>query len=145
MAFNNPSVADFQQQFFRDFPYSIDHNIGVLDSDITYAFQLVNFNINQGLFSDQGSYSVAYNLLAAHYLCLNLRASSQGINGQYNWIQNNKNVGAVSEGFQIPERIAGNPYFVMLTKTNYGARYFELILPLLSGKMYSSYMPARSI
>lgn len=139
MAFDNPSVAQFKSQFARDFPYGTDPNVAVLDSDITYAFILVNVNINQALFADQGSYSVGYNLLAAHYLVMNLRASSQGINGQFNFLQQSKSVGAVSEAFGIPDRIMANPDWAMLCKTNYGAMFIQLVLPQLAGQVYNAY------
>ena len=139
LAFSNPSVADFQTQFTRDFPYGTDPGDDVLDSDITYAFCMVNMNINQALFSDQGSYSLGYNLLAAHYLVLNLRSSSQGMNGQYNFLQASKGAGPVNESFSIPQRILDNPTFSMLTKTNYGAQFLQLILPQLAGQMYNAY------
>lgn len=145
MAYNNPSVSDFQQQFIRDFPYGTDINISVLDADISNAFQQVNFNINQALFSDQGSYTYGYNLLAAHYLVLSLRASSQGINGQFNWTQNSKAVGGVNEAFSIPQSILDNPYMSMLTKTNYGMQYLQLLLPQLVGAMFASCMPANAL
>lgn len=145
MAYNNPSVTDFKNQFVRDFPYGTDVNTGIIDADIAYAFQFVNMNINQGLFPDQGSYSLGYNLLAAHNLVLNIRAGSQGINGQYNWLQTNKAVGAVSETFSIPQRILDNPDFSMLAKTNYGIQFLNLVLPQLAGMMFTSYGPARAL
>lgn len=145
MAYNNPSVADFKNQFVRDFPYGTDKDKNVLDSDIATAFQSTNFNINQALFTDQGSYTYAYLLLAAHNMVLNLRASSQGINGQYNWLQSSKGVGSVSESFSIPDRILANPYLASLTKTNYGAQYLSLVLPLLAGQMFGAYMPAHAL
>lgn len=137
MAFNNPAVSDFQNQFVRDFPYGTDPTISVLSSDIANAFVAVNLTINQALWPDQGSYTYAYLLLAAHFLVLNLRASSQGLNGQYNFMQNNKSVGAVSEGFEIPERIKNNPDFMAYYKTNYGAQYMQLLWPQLSGQMFT--------
>lgn len=79
---------------------------------------------------------MAYNLLSAHYLVMNLRSSSQGINGQYNFLQVSKGVGSVNESFSIPERITNNPYFSMLTKTNYGQAYLQLLLPQLTGQIY---------
>ncbi len=94
-------------------------------------------NINQNLFPNQGSYTLGYLLLSAHFLVTNLRASSQGMNGQFNFLQQSKGVGSVSESFGIPERILANPYFSMLTKTNYGAMFLQLILPQLSGQMFS--------
>jgi hypothetical protein len=66
-----------------------------------------------------------------------LRASSQGINGQWGWAQNNKSVGAISEGFEIPERIKNNPDFMQYYKTNYGAQYLNLLWPQLSGQVFS--------
>lgn len=145
MAFTNPSVAQFQAQFPRDFPYGTDPNISVLDSDITAAFQRANVLTNQALFADQGTYTFCYNLLSAHYLVLNLRASSQGINGQYNFLQNSKGVGQINEAFAIPQRILDNPLFSMLTKTNYGAQYLEILSPKLLGQMGAVYMPAHAL
>jgi hypothetical protein len=137
MSFTNPSTSDFKAQFVRDFPYSTDPNLGVMDSDISNAFTFVNMNMNQDLWPDQPSYNLGYLLLTAHYLVLNLRASSQGLNGQFNWAQNNKSVGSVSEGFQIPQRILDNPELMMLTKTNYGAQFLQLVLPQLSGQIFN--------
>lgn len=145
MAYTNPTVAQFQAQFVRDFPYGTDPKTSILDSDISYAFQMVNMNINQGLFTDQGTYTMAYNLLAAHYMCMNIQASSQGFQGQYNFLQNNKNVGNVSESFSIPERILENPTFSMLAKTTYGAQYLQLLLPQLIGQVMSFCAPAKAL
>lgn len=139
MAFNNPSVADFQSFFTRDFPYGTDPNVAVLDSDITKAFLFVNVNMNEALFADQGSYNVGYLLLSAHYLVMNLRSSSQGINGQFNFLQSGKSAGAISESFAIPQRILDNPDWAILCKTNYGAQFIQLVLPQLSGQIFNAY------
>lgn len=135
-AFVNPTVSEFKAYFTRDFPYSSDPNLGVGDNDITKAFGQTNFNINQELFPDQARYSVGYLLLAAHYLVTDLRMSSQGLNGQYNWAESSKSVGSVSQGFSIPQKILDNPYFSMLARTNYGAKYLELIIPQLAGAVF---------
>lgn len=145
MAYNNPSVADFKSQFLRDFPYGTDPKTSVLDSDISQSFQQVNMGINPGLFADQGSYTFGYNLLTAHYLSLSIQRSSQGFNGQYNFLQASKGVGAVNEAFSIPQRILDNPKFAMLAKTTYGAQYLELLLPQLTGAMAAFYMPAHAL
>ena len=136
MAFTNPAVSDFQNQFVRDFPFGTDPNVSVTATDIANAFTFTNVLINQALWPDQGSYNLGYLLLSAHFLVLNLRASSQGLNGQYNWMQNNKAVGSVSEGFEIPERIKNNPDFMQYYKTNYGAQYMNLLWPQLAGQMF---------
>lgn len=137
MAYTAPTIAQFQSQFIRDFPYGTDPNVSVLDQDIVNAFNLVDMSINPGLWPNQTGYQIAYGYLAAHYMVLNLRESSQGLNGQYNWAQNSKSVGQVSEAFTIPQRVIDNPELMMLTKTNYGAMYLQLLLPLLVGQMFS--------
>lgn len=136
MSFSNPSVADFKAFFDRDFPYGDDMDTSILDSDITKAFVFTNINFNPALFADQGSYNAGYLLLSAHYLVMNLRASSQGINGQFNFLQNSKGVGSVNEGFAIPQRVLDNPDWAVLMKTNYGAQFLQLILPQLAGQVY---------
>lgn len=137
MAFNNPSVADFKNLFFRDFPYGDDPTTSIIDQDIVNAFTFVNVNMNQALFGEQGSFNIGYLLLAAHYLVMNIRASSQGINGQFNFLQQSKNVGSVSEAFGIPQRVLENPDWAILCKTNYGAQFIQLILPQLAGQVFS--------
>src|ERR1700733_14959368 len=139
MAYTNPSVTDFQNQFVRDFPYGTDPENNVLNSDITNAFNFTNFNINQALFQNQAQYPLGYLLLSAHYLVLNMRASSQGINGQYNFLEQSKGVGALNSSFAIPQRILDNPYWSMLTKTNYGSEYLQLLLPQLAGQMMNAF------
>lgn len=137
MAYTNPTVSDFQAFFSRDFPFGTDPNIAVVDSDITKAFLYSNAMINQGLFPDQGTYNLGYNLLSAHFLVMNLRASSQGINGQYAFLETSKSVSGVSSSFSIPDRILQNPELSMLVKTNYGAQYLQMVLPGLTGQMYT--------
>ena len=137
MSFQNPSVQDFKNQFVRDFPYGTDPNVAILDSDISSAFQFTNINFNPDFWGDQGSYTLGYLLLSAHYLCMNIRASSQGLNGQFNFTQQSKNVGSVAEAFGIPQRILDNPDWAMLCKTNYGAQYLQFLLPQLTGQIYS--------
>lgn len=145
MAFTNPDYASFSQQFSRDFPFGTDVDNNVTEGDVTYAFQFTNSQINQGLFSDQGTYTLGYNLLSAHYLVTNLRASSQGINGQYNWLQNQKSVANVSESFSIPDRILANPTWSALSKTNYGQAYLALILNKLIGQAFALYAPPQAL
>lgn len=143
MAFTNPSVQDFKDYFYRDFPYGTDPNVAILDQDIAKAFQMTNINVSQDLWGDQSSYNIGYFLLSAHYLVMNLRASSQGINGQFNFLQQSKNVAAVAEAFGIPQRILDNPDWSILCKTNYGAQYIQLILPQLSGQIFIAYGSTR--
>lgn len=137
MAYNNPSVAEFKAYFSRDFPYSSDPEVGVTDTDIAKAFVMTNVNINQCLFANQAAYTLGYNLLSAHYLTMNLRASSQGQNGQFSFLEQSKSVGSISQSFAIPDRVLDNPYWSMLMKTNYGAEYLFMLLPQLTGQVYT--------
>lgn len=135
--FNVPTIQDFKTLFFRDFPYggtSGDLST-VQDQDILIAINDAAINFNQCFFSNQNDFNTGYLLLTAHFLVTNLRNSSQGINGQYPWLQSSKGAGSVSESFSIPQRILDNPEFSMLTKTNYGAKFLFLILPQLSGQI----------
>lgn len=147
MAYNNPTIPEFKIYFNRDFPFtdSTDPDLGVMDSDVAKAMQQCQATINSGLFQDQVAYGIGYNLLTAHNMVLNLRSSSQGINGQFTWLQNSKAVGSVSEGITIPQRIIDNPYWAIYTKTNYGLQYMNMILPLLTGVMFTAYGPARAL
>lgn len=133
----NPTIADFKNYFVRDFVYGTDINTSVTDQDIANAYQKVNFNINQALFPSQEAYTNAYLYLSAHYLVLALQAGSQGPAGRFTWNVNSKSVGSVSEAVSIPQRILDNPEFAYLSKTNYGAEYLMMILPLLSGQIFA--------
>ena len=136
MAFTDPTVADFKAYFTRDFPYGVTPN-EVMDADITKAFGQVDALFNPGLFGTQANYSLGRLLMSAHFLVIDLRMSSQGIAGKYSWLSSSKSVGSVSESYQVPQRILDNPELAMLTQTNYGAKFLQLILPLLSGQIYS--------
>lgn len=136
MAYTYPTANDFKNYFVRDFPYGTDPNTSILDSDIEKAQGEAKFNFNSALAPDQDAFSMLFNYLTAHYLCIDLRAASQGISGQYEWVVTSKSVGSVSEGLQVPERIMANPEFAMLSKTTYGGKYLQLILPKLSGQIF---------
>ena len=141
--YDAPTIENFKAYFFRDFPYGTDPNTSVLDADIAKAYGQTNVNINQALFSSQEDFNIGYLLLAAHWLCIDLRMSSQGIGGSYSWVTTSKSVGSVSESFQIPQRILDNPEFAMLAQTNYGAKFLQLLLPRLTGQMFNVFGSTR--
>lgn len=136
MAFINPDIPTFREYFSRDFPYGTDPDTSVTDADIAKAYGQVNFAINQGLFSKQENYTLGYLWLAAHWLVVDLRASSQGISGRYNWLETSKSVGNVSASYSIPQRILDNPLWAMYSQTSYGAKYLQLLLPGLTGQIF---------
>lgn len=134
MGFINPVVSDFQNYFVRDFPYGTDPTT-VMSVDINNAITEASLTINSGLFSDQNVYFAAMLNLSAHFLVLNLRASSQGIAGQWAWQTSSKGVGSVSESYGIPPEIMNDPLYSWYTKSNYGAKYLMMILPYLAGQI----------
>lgn len=136
MSYLRPTIADFKAQFSRDFVYGTD-NTKVQDSDITKAFAQTEASINEGISDDQTFFSLVYLYLSAHWLVMDLRMSSQGVAGQFSWAESSKAVGNVSQSFSIPQRILDNPNYSYLTKSNYGAKYLMLILPALSGQIFS--------
>lgn len=141
MGYINPTIDDFKSYFIRDFPYGTTPD-QVMDNDIVKALNLAAVNFNQCLWGNQNTYTIGFLLLSAHFLQINLQASSQGLSGQYSWLVSSKSVGSVSEGLTIPDRILANPEFAMLSKTRYGAEYLFLLLPQLAGQMFS--VPGRT-
>jgi len=137
MAYDYPTVNDFKNFFVRDFPYGTDPNTSILDADISKAQSEAKFNFSSRFASSQENFSLLFNYLTAHYLCIDMRNASQGISGQYAWVQTSRSVGSVSEGLSVPQRIMDNPELAMLSQTTYGGKYLQLILPQLSGQVFT--------
>lgn len=134
--FTNPTIEEFENYYFRDFPFGSDPNEHIITEDIQKAFDQAECQINPQLFCSQKEYNTGYFSLAAHYLVLNIQASSQGISGRFEWATNSKSVGSVSVGNAIPSSITDNPQFAWLTTTNYGLNYLMIIYPRLHGNMF---------
>lgn len=134
--YRNPDIFDFKNYFVRDFPYGDNISENVLDSDIERAQLEASTSINKCLFSSQDRYSIAFNYLSAHYLVSNIKNSSQGLSSQYEGIISSKSVSSVSASYSMPDSIAQDPALSMYLKTNYGAKYIEIIYPLLLGSMF---------
>jgi len=136
MAYTNPSVTDFKAYFNRDFSYGNADLTTVQDADITKGLNQMAFTINPSLFPTQELYTIGAQLLSAHFLVQNLRASSQGIAGKFDWQVSSKSVASVAASFEIPERILANPEFSIYAATVYGVQYLGMVLPLLTGQMF---------
>lgn len=136
MSFDYPDVEQFKSFFDRDFNYGTDLTT-VRDADIENAFMEAKAQFRGSFFTTEERFDLAFLLLSAHTLCTTLTQSSQGISGSYSWLVNSRSVGSISEGMSIPQRILDNPQLAMLTKTTYGARYLALILPFLSGQVFT--------
>lgn len=111
----------------------------VRDSDIQQAIQGALFNVNQDLFCDQASWAYAFGFLAAHNLVERMLAAGEGLRSRFNWMVTSKSVGDLSEGFAIPDNIMQSSFLASLSKTRYGARYLEIISPLLIGNTLTTF------
>ncbi len=137
-----PTVAEFKAYFDRDFPYG-STSATVKDADIQKALDEAALYFNDTLFSE-AAISIAYLYLTAHLMVMNLRASTQGIAGNYSWLESSKSVGSVSTSSEIPEAIKSNPILSALSKTNYGAKYLSMLLPALVGQIFTSHGATRA-
>ncbi len=136
MAYPYPSVDDFKEYFSRDFPYGTTVET-VQDTDIAKAQIEASFNFNPDFAVNEQQFDLLFNYLTAHYLVIDLQNAAQGQAGGYSWLEQSKSVGSVSQAFAIPERSLENASLAMLSKTSYGAKYLQLILPQLCGQMGS--------
>jgi Protein of unknown function (DUF4054) len=130
-----PTIADFQAYFNRDFPYGNANLTTVNDADIQKGLSQQQNVVNPELFPNQNLYTQGALLLAAHFMVLNLRAASQGIAGRPQWLEASKSVGSVASSFNIPERILENAEMSMYCQTTYGWQYLQMILPFLVAPM----------
>lgn len=148
--YDKPTVADFKAFFSRDFPYAPDvvppavqdPTLGVTDADITRAFFEGEVAGNIDLAYDQSVYTMWYLYAAAHFLVMDLRASAGGLEGSYQWSTQSKSVGSVSESYAIPQSIIDNPILNMWTKTPYGAKLMQMMLPYFTANIFS--VPGRT-
>ncbi len=135
----HPTVDQFKSRFDRDFAFCAPEaqtNLELVrDVDVQNAFTQADVNFNEGLFTAQPSYQESYLQLAAHFLCLNMIAASQGVGGSAQWLTIAKGIAGVTEGFVVPDRIAKSPFLSMISKTSYGMTYLNLIQPLLVGNV----------
>lgn len=107
----------------------------VTDDDVASAIFDANYNVNPGLFGTQAEYSRAFLYLVAHCLVERLLAAGEGMRGRFNWLVTGKSAGDLAESYTIPENILQSSFLASLSKTRYGARYLEIISPLLVGNM----------
>lgn len=141
MPYTDPTFDDFKARYLRDFPFAeltgqngdATNYSKVTDADLTIAFNQVGSGLNVCLFPSQLTFTQGFLALAAHNLVMNLRASSQGIAGKYDWLTGSKSVGNVSEAYVIPDKVKENPFFSWLSMTPYGAQYYAVISPYLIG------------
>jgi hypothetical protein len=107
----------------------------VSDKDITNAYAEACTNYNSSLFGDDDEIKLSYLYLSAHYLVHDLNAGgvdSSGV-GQVN----SRSVGNVSESYSIPQWQLDSPIYSFYTKSTYGLKYLNLVIPKLTGNTFT--------
>ena len=132
-----PTNANFQAQFFRDFPYAPATDPNNLDyvtgQDLTNASNEAQIAFNASLFSTQADFLFYY--LWAHYLSLNLQNAAKGIAGQAQFGAESAGAGSVNITNQISDWFKQDPLFSSLLATSYGRKYLEMAYPFCVGGM----------
>ena len=107
----------------------------VLDSDITKAFLEADLVSNPGLFGTSDEAKTAYYYISAHFLVIDLRRSTQGLNSKPDFVTQSQSVGNVSETISIPDNISNNSVLHHYTTTSYGMKYLQLVSTRLIGRI----------
>lgn len=136
------SVADFKSEFDRDFLYGSGLST-VRDIDIERAMVQGNSLFNESLWSSDPETKLAFLLVSAHCLVLNIQMAGglmskntgQGINNKGGGIQASKSVGQVSVNYAIPQSVVDSPVLNQFMRTDYGQRYLNMAAPRLVGNM----------
>lgn len=116
----------------------------VQDQDVNKAITQTMVNFNQGLWGnpgnpeDQAVFNAAFLAKAAHFLCLNLKASTQGLRGRGGeWLRNAFAVGDISSNYTIQETIGRSKILAPLMETTYGCLYLQMVSPRLVANVRS--------
>lgn len=145
MSYIAPTADEFKTQFARDFSYNFTGTAGpatddtnldnVRDVDILGAQTQALVFVNPSLCESQAFYSLAANLLTAHFLATTLQASSQGLGSSGAWLAASKNVGDLKETYAIPPKVLKNPLLNSLSGTQYGKQFLTLFASRLVGNL----------
>ena len=132
-----PTVAQFQAQFFRDFPYApvvagqtdpcLDY---VQPQDIQNAINMAagDFNPRYG-----ANTTLIFLFLAAHYMVLTLRNSAMGLNSQAKFPLESSTVSGVSTVNNITQKFKDDANLNKYLTTGYGQIYLDMVYPYTIG------------
>ena len=141
MGMSDITIADFKAYHARGFDYypgppeEAEHF--VTDADITKALTDATANFNESIFESQTVLQLAFLNLAAHFLCVDLQTAAQGVNSVGYSPVSSRGVGAVSESYQLPERLANSTTLSQYLTTRFGQKYLTIIAPRLVGAAIS--------
>lgn len=157
MSFVVPSAADFKAYFSLDFPFG-EGSAAVSEQEVQKALNQVAGGSywNAALFSlaplpalpgsatpVMNEATVAFLNAAAHYLYLNLKSRgglhAPGFKGGPSSAAQgplaSKTVGPVTQAFQWPEAVTGDPMLFQFTLSTYGVTYLGMLTPKLVGNV----------
>ena len=137
-----PTIAQFQSQFFRDFPYAPPEVFNqnppdpellkkwVFAVDVQNAMNMANADFNPQYAENN---ALIFNLLAAHYLVESMRASSMGLNSQAKFALESSAVGGVSIANAVWAWAKDNPQLAKYLTNKHGQNYLSLVYPYTIG------------
>ena len=112
----------------------VQYNDYINDDDMTKAFLQAKNMINLSLFGkNEELLKMCFLMLTAHFLVMDLNMSNG--NGTSSFMITSKSVGSVSASYGIPQKILDSPNLSYLASTQFGLKYIQYILPLLSGNI----------
>jgi Protein of unknown function (DUF4054) len=115
--------------------YTDDVNNYVQDADITSAFAQAQQMFNSALFSSDQFIKLGYLYLTAHFMSLDLRTAFAGVQSRGENAVVSRGVGSINESYSIPQRFLDDPILSEYTKTGYGMKYLNMVLPQLTGNV----------
>lgn len=108
-------------------------NVGLVsDLDITNAYAEACVTFNDSLFTSDDDMVLGYLYLAAHYLVNDLNAGGSESGGAGGLVAS-RSVGNVSESYTIPQWQLDSPIYGFYTKSSYGLKYLNMVIPRLVG------------
>ena len=111
--------------------WKVISNAGLVsDLDITNAYAESCVTFNDALF-DSADVVLGYLYLSAHYLVNDLNAG--GAESSNSGSVSSRSVGNVSESYSIPQWQLDSPTLGFYTKSSYGLKYLNMILPKMVG------------
>lgn len=115
-----------------------DINDYVSDSDIERAIGEMKAMLPEHLF-DEETLRLAQLYLTAHCLANDMRTAGGGLASQFAFPLQSRSVGSVSESYGIPAKFLESPSYAFYITSQFGLKYFALLLPKLVGNVGIAY------
>jgi hypothetical protein len=100
----------------------------ITDDQIEKAIEEARFIFREDLFQDREK-MMAWLYLAAHFLVVDIRNITGGVNSAPYFIESHKRAGSVEVSYAIPSGISSNPLLSGLMTTGFGQKYLTMAYP----------------